>query len=294
MSPPDLRLFGPALALWAATLVSLRVGAVVAISGAAALAALATLLAWRTSRRRGTAAGRSEGSRSDRIAKARARRRIALRWAGVALLLGAVCGALATAARTSARDARPLAALAAERSRVTATVETAGDPTALSAAAMGRVTYLVPARLIELRTPTASTTVDARILVFASTGQWASLLPGARVRTEGRLAPARGGDLTAAVLTATGDPELLRPPSWAQRAAGRLRADCRRPASVARGTRRTAARSRHRRHQPTRPGARRGVPGNRAHPSHRGQRQTSPSSWVSYSSRPGGVARVRG
>jgi competence protein ComEC len=63
-----------------------------------------------------------------------------------------------------------------------------------------------------------------RVLVFATDPGWRSLLPGAPVTAAGRLAPARGGDLTAAVLRVTGPPTPRGGPPWTQRAAGSLRA----------------------------------------------------------------------
>jgi competence protein ComEC len=66
-----------------------------------------------------------------------------------------------------------------------------------------------------------------RVLVLTGDPGWEALLPGQRVRATGRLAPPRGGDLTAAVLSVTGPPELLGDPPWPQRAAGSLRAGLR-------------------------------------------------------------------
>lgn len=72
--------------------------------------------------------------------------------------------------------------------------------------------------------PAVTVTLDVRVIVFATDDGWRGLLPSQRVATTGKLAPARGDDLTAAVLTATGSPELIDRPSWTQLAAGRLRA----------------------------------------------------------------------
>src|SRR5690606_15071295 len=69
----------------------------------------------------------------------------------------------------------------------------------------------------------AGTRTRVRVLVFATDPGWQELLPGQRVRALGRLAPPRGGDLTAAVLSATGAPQPLGEPPWVQRAAGALR-----------------------------------------------------------------------
>ena len=66
--------------------------------------------------------------------------------------------------------------------------------------------------------------LDARVLVFASDPQWHGLLPSQRITAIGTLDAPRGGDLTAAVLSAVGPPTTVDSPSWMQRAAGRLRA----------------------------------------------------------------------
>jgi competence protein ComEC len=64
----------------------------------------------------------------------------------------------------------------------------------------------------------------ARILVLTSDPDWRHLLPGQRLTATGRLQAARGGDLTAAVLSANSAPVRLGASSWMQRAAGSLRA----------------------------------------------------------------------
>ncbi|BCB84468.1 competence protein ComEC [Phytohabitans suffuscus] len=66
--------------------------------------------------------------------------------------------------------------------------------------------------------------VRARVVVLASDPQWRDLLPGQRLTATGRLLPAGRGDLSAALLSATGPPVRHGEPSWAQRAAGVLRA----------------------------------------------------------------------
>jgi competence protein ComEC len=70
----------------------------------------------------------------------------------------------------------------------------------------------------------AALRLDARVIVLATDPRWRELLPGQRLTATGRLVAPRGGDLSAAVLSATGAPHLLGRPSWAQRVAGSLRA----------------------------------------------------------------------
>ena len=61
------------------------------------------------------------------------------------------------------------------------------------------------------------------VLVLAQHNDWLGLLPGCQVVTNGRLQPARDGDV-AAVLSASGRPVQTRSPPRLQRAAGALRA----------------------------------------------------------------------
>ena len=69
--------------------------------------------------------------------------------------------------------------------------------------------------------------VRTPVLVFASGGQWAGLLPGQRLTATGRLGPARPGDAVAAVFSVRSPPQLLGRPPAVQRAAGHLRAGLR-------------------------------------------------------------------
>lgn len=209
--PPDLRLVAMAVATWASAYAVTHARAVVAgiVAGVAA-AGVAAL--WRRAGRPGPAA--TPGAA----------------WAGVAIavLLGVACGSAATGARLAARDAAPVATLAGDRARVTVELTVRDDPHPLAGRG-GAPTWLVRAWLdrIETDLETRPVRVHARIIVFASHPAWRPLLPGQRVRVAGRLGPPRGGDLTAAVLSAGGAPELLGEPPWPQRAAGSLRAGLR-------------------------------------------------------------------
>lgn len=68
--------------------------------------------------------------------------------------------------------------------------------------------------------PVAST---GRVLLIASADDWASLLPGQRLRASGTLSPARSGELTVAVLRARAPPAYVTPAPWWQRAAQSMR-----------------------------------------------------------------------
>lgn len=195
---PDLRLVALAVGTWLSALAALATQAPLALAaGAAAVGGIAVL--W------------------HRVGRAT--------WAGVAVaaLLGVVCGTVATAARLAVRDADPVAPAAQERARVTAELTVRRSPHRLGQGLAGPPSWLVPAWLHRLETDGAVARVRVRILVLTGDPAWRSILPGQRLRTTGRLAPSRGGDLIAAVLSVDEAPQPLGEPSWPQRAAGSLR-----------------------------------------------------------------------
>ena len=70
------------------------------------------------------------------------------------------------------------------------------------------------------------------VIVLAQAKDWADLLPGQWLTVTGRAAPARGGDLTVAVVQARGSPADVTPaPVW-QRVAATLRSGLRRASAV--------------------------------------------------------------
>jgi competence protein ComEC len=146
-------------------------------------------------------------------------------WAVIAVLLGGVCGGLATAARTGPRDGEPLASLTRAHAEARVELTVHDDPRRLAARGPGPPTFLVRARLTRLVAYSVGrVALDVPVIVFGSDAGWLALLPGQRVGADVRLAPARGGDLVAAAVTASGPPLTLERPPWAQSAAGRLRA----------------------------------------------------------------------
>lgn len=203
-SGPDLRLYGVAVGAWAACLAALFVGPAPAFAAGVAALLGAGFLLWSLRTRAGP-----------------------IRGALAAVLIGVACGAAATGANTAARDAEPVASLARAQASVRAELIVSDDPRLVPATA-GPPTYAVNAELVRLEPQppgaTAEIELSVRIVVFATDPGWRGLLPGQRVRVNGRLAPPRGGDLTAAGLRASGQPELIDRPSWIQRFAGRLRA----------------------------------------------------------------------
>ncbi|MGW4944560.1 ComEC/Rec2 family competence protein [Actinoplanes sp. NPDC004185] len=213
---PDLRLTSFAVALWLAALASLYLSARWGlILGAGTLAAAG-----------GTALIReqSDGSRRGPGAVA-AFGGGAVRWLVAAALLGAGCGAVATAARVSVRDAGPVAALVDAGATVRVDLVVRDDPRALRGSPGLPATYLVAVDLTSVFPEDGSRLrLSVRALVLGSDPAWRSLLPGQRASVKGRLMAPRGGDLRAAVLSVKEPPLLRGRSSWTQRAAGTLRA----------------------------------------------------------------------
>ncbi|MFI6763221.1 ComEC/Rec2 family competence protein [Micromonospora sp. NPDC050417] len=206
---PDLRLAGVAVAAWLSALAVLhlcaRTGIVIAaVAGVTALGASAYL-------------ARGRGPHRPVVAR--------YGWIVVAALLGVVCGSIATAARLGVRDAPALAELARSGAPIDVELVVRDDPREVAGAPGRPAMLLLSAELHWLRDPDGRRIeIPARILVLASDQGWRDLLPGQRLSATGRLQPARGRDLTAAVLSANGAPARIGEPSWAQRAAGTLRA----------------------------------------------------------------------
>ncbi|KUL42496.1 ComEC/Rec2 family competence protein [Actinoplanes awajinensis] len=224
---PDLRLAGFTVGVWLAALGALHQPARSGLlTGATALivAGVGALIGLRrASPRRRAAPGQalSGAAVSSRAAAFPG----ALRWIGVALALGAGCGAVATAARVSVREAGALVALIEAGDPVEVRAVVRDDPRALRGTA-GPPTYLVAVELERVRRTDGGEPIrlSARALVLGSDPGWRGLLPGQYLTATGKLMPPRPGDLRAAVVSVRKPPHLIGEPSWAQRAAGRLRA----------------------------------------------------------------------
>ena len=224
--PPDLRLAGIAVATWLSALATLHLTVTRAAVLAVVAALLAAALAGHLLRAPRTPSPRPPGA-SSRPANVALRQIAPARygWVGVAVLLGVVCGATATGARLVVRDAEVLRELAAERARVSVELVVRDDPRALRGPANRPAMFLLRAELVRLDRPDGShLRAPARLLVLASDPHWQGLLPGQRLTATGRLQEPQGGDLTAAVLSTNAAPLTHGEPSWAQRAAGSLRA----------------------------------------------------------------------
>ncbi|WP_438829924.1 ComEC/Rec2 family competence protein [Actinoplanes friuliensis] len=116
-------------------------------------------------------------------------------------------------------------ALVEEEARVRVELVVRDDPRALRGSPGLPPTYLVSVDLTAVHPDGAPRVrLEARGLVLGSDPGWKVLLPGQRVLATGRLMAPRGGDLKAAVLSVKDPPELQGRSSWAQRAAGVLRA----------------------------------------------------------------------
>lgn len=203
----DVRMGVFALAVWASTHVCLGHGvgtAVELVVGGGLVAACAGTAAW--------TAGPHRTVRSP------------VAHVAAVLALGVVAGAGCTGLAVGVRDGGPVRPLAAHGATVRADVVVRDDPRRLPSSLAGRPTFAVPVRLERLDVDGRSTAVGGRLLVLATDGAWATLLPGQRVRTDGRLGLPRGGDLTAAVLATARPPQRVGSPPWYQRAAGELRA----------------------------------------------------------------------
>jgi len=199
----DLRLAGLAAGTWLAALAALdlpaRSGALLALGAVLVAAALGWVLQHRW------------------------------RWIVIGLLVGVACGAAATAARVTVRDAAPLAALVREHATVHMRLTVADDPRPVRGVAGRASGYAVPASAISVEAPgDVALALSVNVLVLAEDQGWRALLPGTRVAATGRLAPGRPGDLNAAVLSVSGPPDEVGVAPWAQRAAGALREGLRR------------------------------------------------------------------
>ncbi|MDQ1689543.1 MAG: competence protein ComEC, partial [Frankiaceae bacterium] len=195
----DLRLALPAGAAWA--------GAWIAAGGGVRRGLLAAVLG-------GVLCGRA------------ARRRV---WALVAV--GGLFGAtsLAGALAVARREAGPLPRLAAARAAVTAELVVTGDPRAFQPRvtapwAGARSLVVVQSRVVRLRAEGNDHRLHQDLAVMTEGRAWLELLPGTRIRAEGRLDVGRDG---SALLSARGPPMVLAGPPLVQRIAGRVRAGLR-------------------------------------------------------------------
>ncbi|HEY3712845.1 MAG TPA: ComEC/Rec2 family competence protein [Amycolatopsis sp.] len=207
----DFRLVPAAVAAWGGTLAGLRLGWWAALVTGVLAVALSVVLLVRGRRRR-------------------------LGAAGALLLLGLVVagpGAL----RIRAVEQDSLATEARHGRTAVLRVEVTERPRPIHSA--GYADQQAGTRSVVVEAGVRSATVDGqpaastgRVLLLAPTAGWADLLPGQEVTASGRLAPARGGDLTAAVLYVREAPADIGEAPWWQRAASALRSGLHRLCAV--------------------------------------------------------------
>jgi competence protein ComEC len=162
------------------------------------------------------------------------------RWETAAAGALLVCGLLSAgvlAAGVRAAQEHPLRREAARGSVASLTVELTNRPKPLyrngfGGQQSGASTVLVEGQAIEADVHGATVRAPADVLLFAPAQQWARLLIGQRVTAHGKLAPARAGELTVAVLRVRGPPSDVGEPGFGQRGAERLRAGLRESSAV--------------------------------------------------------------
>lgn len=232
---PDLRLAGLALGTWLATVLALHIPqrAAVALAVASGLVAAVTVLiaALVPARPVGapTLAGAAIGGRlahpGGRAVGSRSA--VPLLLAVVPFFVGGMCGSMATAARTIARDVGPVRQLVARHADVHADLTVTSDPRLSQGSAPGHQVWVVPATVTRLAPDSPgdpAVRLKASALILGTGSGWQGLLPGQRLSVTARLSPPRERDLTVAVLTVRAPPQLQGRPPWYQRLAGRLRA----------------------------------------------------------------------
>jgi competence protein ComEC len=138
---------------------------------------------------------------------------------------------LPLAARLYAVRASPVTRLALARTAAVVDLTVVADPRPVGGAPAGTDRVVIDATLHALTLRGHAIQVAGRIAVFAPATAWAAVLPGQRVRADGRLAPP-ADPLSVATLTVRYPPTLLgRPPSW-QLLAGRVRTGLQRASTV--------------------------------------------------------------
>src|SRR4051794_29449314 len=137
--PPDLRLAGFAIATWLSALAGLFLSAVIGLAaGAASLLTAIAIARWRH-----RATGEEHPASAITGKSARHAARGSAWWIGVAVLLGAACGATATAARVSVKESEPLNALIRDASTVRVDLVVRDDPRAVRGSSVLPPTYVV-------------------------------------------------------------------------------------------------------------------------------------------------------
>ncbi|MCU1658654.1 MAG: competence protein ComEC [Pseudonocardiales bacterium] len=155
--------------------------------------------------------------------------------AAAAIALVAFCIALVVipfAGRVAHSRASPLAQLARQHVAVTIELKVTADPRPLAAKGVsGSPRSAVVGRASSLLVAGRRVAVSGQVVVLAPAQLWRDVLPGQRVRLDGRLQPALDAGSLSVTLFAQSDPVLLGSPPWWQRAAGTVRTSLRRAAA---------------------------------------------------------------
>ena len=123
------------------------------------------------------------------------------------------------------------ARLAEDRPTVVAELVLTSDPRPIPGGPAGLARLAISTSMRALIVHGGRLATHAPVIMFAPQAGWANLLPGQRVRADGRLGPSTD-PLVAAVLSVTRAPMRLgRPPPW-QRAAGAVRSGLQQASSV--------------------------------------------------------------
>ncbi|MCZ9880531.1 ComEC/Rec2 family competence protein [Arthrobacter sp. B2a2-09] len=122
----------------------------------------------------------------------------------VACLFGAAVAAHA-AMDAGPRQDSPVAEAATSRDSVVIHVRVVGDPLELGTDSRGAGRWAVPAEVIDIAADGKLITSHARVLLTGGEG-WDRVVPGQKVRTAGKLKPAKAGQVEAGVLAAATPP----------------------------------------------------------------------------------------
>ncbi|HEX2131814.1 MAG TPA: DNA internalization-related competence protein ComEC/Rec2 [Actinophytocola sp.] len=215
---PDWRLAPAALAVWLATMLGLVLGWWWAAVGAVAAvgAGVAVLVAAR-------------------------RRAPVVRWfrlgVGWSLLVCGLLMAVTSTGRLREAEEDPVRAHANAGGEGEFRVTVTERPRPLFSAGFGGQqggvrAVVVPARIRDAVIGGTAVVSTGRVVLVAPVDGWSTLLPGQDATTRARLAPARTGELTVAVLRVRGPPDEVSEASAWQRGAQELRAGLRDAASV--------------------------------------------------------------
>jgi competence protein ComEC len=136
------------------------------------------------------------------------------------------------AGRLAVARASPLAALARASPKVSAELVVTSDPHPLAPTGVaGPPRAVIQASMRRVATSGRPVSMRGAVVVLAPAAGWLDLLPGQRVRVDGRLQPSLDSPDSTAVMSVYSAPVLLGVPPWWQRAAGRVRSALRVAAS---------------------------------------------------------------